>query len=162
MTFCAYTSLPKNMSALLNDRPRYPASWDFKQPTGYLATPAEALTPMVTPEAGPSTSLGKRCRQRYETYSYSCLAGSRQEQRRRQRTRRPREEGQAKYEQGPGGDGVHEEDSTFPYHEDPNIRKWYIQGGGTRSGEARVHDSAGSIPSTNAGTSCPAGVGGSP
>jgi hypothetical protein len=44
--------------------PGYPAPWNFTQPTNHLAMPTEALTLLVTPEAGPSISLGKR---RYET-----------------------------------------------------------------------------------------------
>jgi hypothetical protein len=87
--FRAYPFSPENVISVLKRYPRYPVPWDFTQPTGHLATPTEVLTPMVTPEAGPSTSLGKRSRERYETYSYGCLAGSRHEQRRRRRTRRP-------------------------------------------------------------------------
>jgi hypothetical protein len=57
---------------LLKRFPRYLAPWDFTQPTHHLAAPTEALTTMATLEAGPSTSLGKRSRQRYETYNYDC------------------------------------------------------------------------------------------
>jgi hypothetical protein len=69
------TLLPVKRDRPSKKIPRFPVPWDFTQPTDHLATPTEALAPMVTSEVGPSTSLGKRSRQRYETYSYGCLAG---------------------------------------------------------------------------------------
>ena len=79
------------------------------------------------------------------------LADDEKKQRRRWICR-PEEEGQADCDLGPRGGSVQEADSSTPWHEDPSYDKSYIQGGGTRSGEARVHDSARNIQSIIAGT----------
>jgi hypothetical protein len=63
---CVPLTPPNHVRPSKNDFPRYPAPWDFAGPTGHLATSTGALNPMGTLEARPSTSFGKRSRQRYE------------------------------------------------------------------------------------------------
>ena len=47
---------------------RYPMYWDDTQATDRMTAPMEALTTTVTGKMVPSSSLGKRHRNRYEAY----------------------------------------------------------------------------------------------
>jgi hypothetical protein len=149
----------KNMSALLNNRPRYPAPWDYTQPTGHLGTPREGLTPMAMLEGSEVVnSLSMK------TYNYGCLATADDENSDENESGGPKKRGRPSASRVQGGKRSTQKGLVDP----PAMR--------TRKSVNAISKAAGRgaerlesttaqgvyIPSTNSGTSCPAGVGGSP
>ena len=137
------------MSALRNNRPRYPALWDYTQPTGHLNKPTEGWTLVgVMLEVEPSTSLGSEAINGMQL-TIAVVSPADDKNSDENKSGDPKKKGRPSASRVPGVAQPIKWTCRSPRHEDPKITQCYIQGGGMQSGEARVHDSARSIPSTN-------------